>query len=103
MERGDESDEAKAHDEDHGGRDLEAGSVVGVEPQHVAASGAGGGSGRGGAVSGAETTTAHAGGGGSGAARSHDARSRGGGGSCGLRLRSASRHFRKAAKITMER
>ena len=37
MERGDEADEAEAHDEHDGRRDLQAGSVVGVEPQHVAA------------------------------------------------------------------
>lgn len=92
MERGDEADEAEAHDEHHRGGDLEAWSVVSIEPQHVASSGAGASTDGGGACSSAEATTAHAGGGGSGAARSHHARSRGGMGRCGLRLGGASRH-----------
>ena len=92
VERGDEADEAEAHDEHHRRRDLEAGGVVGVEPQHIASAGAGAAADRGGAGSSAEAATAHAGSGGSGAARSHHARSRGGVGRCGLRLRGASRH-----------
>lgn len=94
VKSGDEADEAEAHHEHHRRRDLEAGSVVGVKPQHVA-SGAGSTPNSGGAVSSgssADTTASHAGGGSSGSAGSHDSRSRGGGGCCGLRLRCASRH-----------
>lgn len=101
MEGGDEADEAEAHDEHHRRRDLQAGSVIGVESQHVAAS-AGASSDGGGAVSaaGAEAATAHACGGGSGAAGSDDAWARVGGGG-GLRLRGASRHDEEqGAKIT---
>lgn len=82
VESGDEADEAQAHDEDDGGSDLQARSVVGVEPQHVAsvsgtatsaaeATGAGGGG----------AATAHAGCGGGRTARGHAADgSRAGGG-----------------------
>jgi len=36
VERGDEADEAERHDEHHGGREAEAGGLVGVEAEHVA-------------------------------------------------------------------
>jgi len=80
VQSGDETDEAEAHHEHHRRRDLEAGSVVGVEPQHVASSCAGTASDGSGAATGSETATAHPGGGGSGATGSHHARSRGGSG-----------------------
>lgn len=38
MEGGDEAYEAEGHDEHHGGREAEAGRLVGVESQHVARS-----------------------------------------------------------------
>lgn len=40
VEDGDEIDEAEAHNEDDGGRNLQAWSNIGVEPQHVAAAAA---------------------------------------------------------------
>jgi len=52
VQRGDEADEAEAHHEHHRRRDLEARSVVGVEPQHVASSAAGTASDRSGAATG---------------------------------------------------
>lgn len=100
MEGRDKTDETDAHDEHDGRRDLQAGSVVGVEPQHVGA-GAGSTSDCGGAVppASAKTAAAHTGGRSGGAARSHDS------GACGcrtrgLRLRRTSGHGRRAAKIT---
>lgn len=62
VEGGDEADEAEAHDEHDGGGDLQAWSVVGVEPEHVVsgarAAAAAHASGAGAAAS-AETTAAH--------------------------------------------
>lgn len=37
VEAGDEADEAEAHDEDNGGRNLQAWSIVSVESEHVSA------------------------------------------------------------------
>ena len=104
VEGGDEADEAEAHHEHHRRRDLQAGSVIGVEPKHVAR-GAGAASDSAGAASAAsgDAAAAHAGGGRGGAAGSHDSRPRGGRGGCGLRLRGASRHVVGAAKITREK
>lgn len=92
VKSGYEADETNAHDEDDGGGDLEAGSVVGVESEHVAAAGGGG---DGGGVGGsAEATAAHAGGRGGGATGSDADRAGSGGtrGGGGLRLRGASCH-----------
>ncbi|KAF7823425.1 NAC domain-containing protein 68 [Senna tora] len=94
VKRGDETDEAEAHDEHDGGGNLQPRGVVGVEPQHV---GAATGSARdcAGAVSpasSAETAAAHTGGCSGGAAWSHDSGSRGGSISSRLRLRGTSRH-----------
>lgn len=93
VEAGNESDETEAHDEDDGGGNLQARSIVGVEPQHVATATRSGAnnSTRAGGTSGCETTSTEAGGRRRGATRSSDARSgcrRG----CRLRLRGASGH-----------
>lgn len=60
VERGDEANEAEAHDEHDGRSDLQAWSVVGVEPQHVVSGtrAAGGGHPSGAGVSASNWTTA---------------------------------------------
>lgn len=93
VEAGDEADEAEAHDEDNGGRNLQAWSIVSVESEHVSAAAwsAAYESSRGSGRSGADTAAAEASSRRRGAARSDDARS-GSRGGCGLGLRSASGH-----------
>lgn len=92
MEGGDEADEAEADDEDCRRRDLQAGSVVGVEPEDVAAAAAAEGAG-GAASAAAEPPSAHPGSSRRRPARCDSDGSRsGGGGRRGLGLRSASCH-----------
>lgn len=93
VEAGDKADEDDAHDEDDGGRNLHARSIVGVEPQHVSAAAwsAADDSSRAGGRSGAEPATADARRCCCRAARSDDA-GPGGGGGRGLGLRSTSGH-----------
>lgn len=69
MKSGDEANETNTHHQNNSRSDFQAWSVVGVEPEHVAAAA---GSGDGGGVGGSsETTTAHTGGGGGGATGSY--------------------------------
>lgn len=91
VEGGDESDEAEAHDQNHGGADLQPRRIVGVEPEHVAVAAAaaqpgGAGVGRRGPAS--QPPTAHTGGRRRRPARGHGAAAGGG----RLRLGGASRH-----------
>jgi len=67
MKRGDETDEAETHNQNHRRRNLQTRCIISVESQHVASS-ARSTSDAGGAVSGGETATTHAGCGSSGAA-----------------------------------
>lgn len=90
VEGGDESDEAEAHDQNHGGADLQPRRVVGVEPEHIAAAAAAqaGGAGVGRRGPAYQPPTTHTGGRRRRAARGHGAAAGGG----RLRLGGASRH-----------
>lgn len=92
MESGDKADEAEAHDEDDGRRDLESRRIIGVETEHIRARSSA--SYRAGSASRGtgDATAAHPGGRSCRASRGHDAWTRGrGGGGC-LRLRGSSSH-----------
>ncbi|KAL8245483.1 hypothetical protein R6Q59_011741 [Mikania micrantha] len=93
MKSGDESDEADAHDKDNSRCDLEAGSIIGVKPEHVVyAITTGSGTEFRGRSRGQTTATQNCGGSRGSARRSAERWGFGGGRRGGLRLRGTSRH-----------
>lgn len=99
MEGSDEAYEAERHDEHHGGREAEAGRLVGVESQHVAPAATGEAPG---AAGGGGAAAAHAGGRSGRAAGANGGRAGGPGGGAdgGLGLGGGASHGRQGDETT---